>query len=87
MAKAKQKLETLVGEQDVALAVKAICCVTGCGALTAKQFVQRMPTSSIASIAAAEASGKRSTVPQILATIQDSDDSNVVPPGGQGSDA
>ena len=87
---AKRKTDdkpTNQAQPPVQLAVKAICCVTGCGAVTAQQILSKLPTASIAEIANAEATGNRSQVPKILATIKDSDDDSTLPPGGESSDA
>lgn len=51
-------------------AIRALCCVTGCGSITAEQQLAAMPAETIQAIADAEASGNRNLVPRILQDLQ-----------------
>lgn len=52
--------------EQTKLAIKAICCITGCGRLEAESRTRDMPPGTVLKIAQLEADGKRREVIPIL---------------------
>lgn len=73
MAKAKKETEATTAEskvvadaKQIALAVKCVCGVTGCGKLDAQTRVGLMGGEKVAKIAELEAAGKRKDAVKLL---------------------